>query len=224
MRENGDYVKDIAGLIEHTLLRPEATTAHIEKICREAVEYGFYAVCINPYYVPLAVSILQKTRVKVCTVVGFPLGATTTCVKVTEAREAVAAGAQEIDMVINIGALKSGDFKTVQKDIEAVVKAAEPALTKVIIETALLDEEEKKEACLLALRAGAHFVKTSTGFGPGGATVEDVVLMRKVVGSAMGIKAAGGIRELNTARAMVAAGANRIGTSNGVAIVSKKGG
>lgn len=214
---------DLNRLIDHTLLKPEATYQEIEKLCREAEEYNFAAVCVNPVHVRLAAKLLracEKTGVKVCTVIGFPLGAGVPLTKAVEVREAIANGATEVDMVINIGALKSGDYELVFRDIKAVVDAAAgQALTKVIIEACLLTDEEKIKACLLAKEAGAGFVKTSTGFSKGGATVEDVALLRKVAGQAMGVKAAGGIRDRRTAEAMVKAGANRLGTSAGVAIM-----
>ncbi|NLG79708.1 MAG: deoxyribose-phosphate aldolase [Firmicutes bacterium] len=218
--ERQGTARDLAAIIDHTLLKPEATKDQIVKLCEEAMEFGFASVCVNPTYVSLAASVLKDTPVKVCTVVGFPLGASTPLVKAVEARDAIAAGAREIDMVINVGALKSGDDDLVGWDIRAVVEAARGrALVKVILETALLTNDEKVKACLIAKAEGADFVKTSTGFGPGGATVEDVRLMRKVVGADMGVKAAGGIRTLETALAMVEAGASRIGASASVAIV-----
>jgi deoxyribose-phosphate aldolase len=211
----------IASLIDHTLLRPEATRASILQLCREARDYQFASVCVNAYWVPLAASELAGSPVLVCTVVGFPLGATSTEAKVAETEAALAAGAQEIDMVQNIGALRGGDRQVVQQDIEAVVKATHRrgAIVKVILETALLDDDQKTAACLLAKAAGADFVKTSTGFGPSGATVHDVELMRRVVGPVMGVKASGGIRTLDDLNKMVAAGATRIGSSSGVKIV-----
>lgn len=209
----------MAGYIDHTLLKPEATGDDITRLCQEAVENNFYAVCINPSYVKLAADILKVSAVKVAAVVGFPLGATTTATKAFETAEAVENGAAEIDMVIHIGALKSGDSKYVLTDIQAVVKAAKGNPVKVIIETGLLDEGEKVLACRLAREAGAAFVKTSTGFGPGGATVADVQLMRETVGPELGIKASGGVRTPGAAREMIEAGANRIGTSSGLVIV-----
>jgi len=207
---------------------PGNTTRHdIEVLCREAVDFKFITVCINPTWVALAARLLDASGVGICAVVGFPLGATTSDVKVCEARRTIADGAREIDMVINVGALKSGDRGDVQRDIEAVAAACREgsALCKAIIETGLLTGDEKAAACMLAKAAGADFVKTSTGFGPGGATTADVALIRQVVGPEMGIKAAGGIRDLAAVEAMIAAGATRIGTSAGVAIVqeSKKG-
>jgi deoxyribose-phosphate aldolase len=215
----------IASLIDHTMLRPEATRADIIKLCGEARQYGFATVCINPYWVPLAASELTGSAVKVCTVVGFPLGATSTEAKVAESAAALRAGAREIDMVINIGALRSGDTDTVKLDIQAVVRVCHDAaaIVKVILETALLDDAQKITACALAQAAGADFVKTSTGFGPAGATVQDIVLMRHAVGPGMGVKAAGGIRTLDDFRAMVAAGANRVGASASVKIVEAAG-
>jgi deoxyribose-phosphate aldolase len=215
----------IASLIDHTMLRPEATRADIVKLCGEARQYGFATVCINPYWVPLAASELAGTAVKVCTVAGFPLGATSTEAKVAEAAAALRAGAREIDMVINVGALRSGDLDTVKMDIQAVARVCHDAgaIVKVILETALLDDAQKTSACGLAQAAGADFVKTSTGFGPAGATVQDIVLMRHAVGPRMGVKAAGGIRTLDDFRAMVAAGASRVGASASVKIVEAAG-
>ncbi|MBH8597377.1 deoxyribose-phosphate aldolase [Thermoactinomyces sp. CICC 10523] len=212
--------KELAAMIDHTLLKPEATLEQIRFLCEEAKQYHFASVCVNPFWVKEAAKLLAGTDVKVCTVVGFPLGATTTETKVFETKDAVKNGADEIDMVINIGALKSGDSETVKRDIEAVVKAAEGKLVKVILETGLLNDEEIAGASKLAKEAGAHFVKTSTGFGNGGATVEAVRLMRKTVGTDLGVKASGGIRDQETAKKMVEAGANRIGASASVAIVS----
>ncbi len=216
---------DIARYIDHTNLRAYATEDDIIRLCDEAKEYGFYAVCVNPYRVRLAKERLEGTDVKVASVIGFPLGATPTEVKVFEAKKALEDGADELDMVINIGALKDGDYEYVRKDIEEVVKVAREkgAIVKVIIETCYLTDEEKVKACELAKEAGAHFVKTSTGFGTGGATVEDVRLMRQVVGPEMGVKAAGGIRTYEQAVAMIEAGATRIGTSSGVKIVEGAG-
>ena len=214
---------DIAKIIDHTLLKPEATRDQIVQLCREAREYGFAAVCVNPCYVKLAAELLRGSSVKVCSVVGFPLGATLPEVKAYEARRAIEEGAAEIDMVINIGALKSGDLELVKRDIASVVDVchAKGALCKVIIEAALLTDEEKVLACQLAKAAGADYVKTSTGFGPGGATVRDVALMRRTVGPEMGVKAAGGIRSYEAAKSMVEAGATRIGASAGVKIVQE---
>jgi len=211
----------IAGLIDHTLLKPEATPARIEVLCEEAVRYRFASVCVNPVYVPLCARLLRSTPVAVCTVVGFPLGATTTKTKVFEATQAIGNGAREIDVVISLGWLKAGDYGFVAEDLRAVVEAAhaQQALVKVIIETGLLGEREKVAACVLAARVGADYVKTNTGFLGSGASVADVALMRRVVGPAMGVKASGGIRTLADAQALIAAGADRIGTSAGVAIV-----
>lgn len=216
-----DGAAAIAARIDHTLLRPEASRDQIERLCREATEFGFASVCINPYWVPLAARLLAGTRVRVCTVIGFPLGATLTEVKAEETRRAVALGATEVDMVINLGALRSGDHEVVRRDIDAVVGAAYPrAIVKVILETALLEDDEIVRACELARDAGAAFVKTSTGFGPGGATAHHVALMRRTVGPAMGVKASGGIGTREAAEEMIAAGATRLGASAGVRIVS----
>jgi deoxyribose-phosphate aldolase len=213
----------IASLIDHTLLRPEASRSDIEKLCAEAVRFGFASVCINPWYVPLAVELVRGSAVKVCTVVGFPLGATLPRVKIYEAEEAIKLGAREIDMVQNIGALKSGEDAQVESDIRGVVEASHRggAICKVILETALLTASEKVRASLTAKRAGADFVKTSTGLSSAGATVEDVALMRAAVGEKLGIKAAGGIRTLEDLRQMVSAGATRIGASASVKIVEQ---
>lgn len=218
--------QDLAKYIDHTLLKPEATAEQIAQLCYEARKYNFASVCINPGYVKLCAELLAGSPVKVCTVIGFPLGATSTDVKAFEAQSAIQHGATEIDMVINIGALKTRDLQTVASDIREVVKASHErgALVKVIIETALLNEEEKVLACLLAKEAGADYVKTSTGFASGGATVEDVALMRRVVGPAMGVKAAGGIRTREDAENMVKAGATRLGASAGVKIVQSETG
>jgi deoxyribose-phosphate aldolase len=226
LQASGPPAGSVAGLIDHTLLKPDATQAEIETLCREAAEYRFATVCINPVWVPLGARMLRGTGVGVCTVVGFPLGATTADVKAYETRRVIFDGAGEVDMVINVGALKSGDVRTVQKDIEAVVDACRPCgvTSKVIIEAALLTDEEKITACTLAKAAGADFVKTSTGFARGGATAADVALMRRVVGASMGVKAAGGVRDLTGAQAMVDAGATRIGASAGVRIVQESAG
>ena len=210
---------EMAGFIDHTILKPEAKSADIEKLCAEARQYGFYSVCINPVWVPLAVHSLKGSRVKVCTVCGFPLGANARGTKSNEARLAVEQGAAEVDMVVNIGALKSQDLKTVHQDIAAVVKVSSGALVKVIIETCLLTDEEKILACLIAKSAGAHYVKTSTGFSTGGATEKDIELMRLTVGPQLGVKASGGVRSLEEANKMILAGASRIGTSSGVKIM-----
>jgi deoxyribose-phosphate aldolase len=210
-------------LIDHTLLKADASEDQIRQLCKEAVEYSFCSVCVNPYFVELCAELLKGTDVLVCTVVGFPLGATLTAVKVLETQLALRDGASEIDMVINIGALKSGDRGTVQRDVEMVAKTCQQggAVLKVIIEAAMLTDDEKKIACRLAVDAGADFVKTSTGFGPGGATIEDVALMRRTVGPDIGVKAAGGIRTYAQAMQMIAAGATRIGASSGVKIVEE---
>lgn len=217
---NSFFDKELAGIIDHTLLKPEAAPVDIQKLCQEAREYRFFSVCINPVFVPLAKKELAGSPVKVCTVIGFPLGATSAFAKAAEARDAAAWGADELDMVIRIGALKSGLDQEVHSDIAAVVDAAGGRLVKVIIETALLTDAEKKTACKIAVEAGAHFVKTSTGFSRGGATVEDVKLMRAMVGSEIGVKASGGIRDRETALRMVEAGASRLGLSAGVAVVT----
>jgi deoxyribose-phosphate aldolase len=211
---------EMAQYIDHTLLKPDATLDALTKLSAEAISYGFKAVCVNSGNVADMAGKLQGTGVAVCTVVGFPLGAMQTRAKAFEAENAVAEGAAELDMVLNVGALKSGDLKTVEADIKAVRKVAESQIVlKVIIETGLLTTDEKIKACEITKNAGADFVKTSTGFSGGGATVEDVALMREVVGQKMGVKASGGIKDWSTAVAMVKAGANRIGTSSGIVIV-----
>lgn len=210
----------LSSYIDHTVLKANATRADIEKLCREAELYSFASVCINPCHVKYAKSLLKDSQVKVCTVVGFPLGAMTSAAKAFEAEEAVKNGADEIDMVINIGALKDGDASFVEEDIRTVKKACKDKLLKVIIEACLLTDEEKITASMCAKRAGADFVKTSTGFSTGGACIEDVRLMRKTVGNEMGVKAAGGVRTREDALLMIEAGATRIGTSAGVSIVS----
>ena len=212
----------LAQYIDHTLLKPDATKEDVMKLCEEAKRYSFASVCINPSFVKLAKEQLQNSTVKVCTVIGFPLGATTTISKVMETRDAIANGALEIDMVINVGAIKAKQWDIVKQDIEAVREASTGYILKVILETALLTDEEKVLACDIAKDAGADFVKTSTGFGPGGATEHDVALMRKIVGPDIGVKASGGIRDYNTAIKMIEAGATRIGASASVAIVQKK--
>jgi deoxyribose-phosphate aldolase len=213
--------REIAALIDHTLLRPDATMADIRKLCQEARQYGFVTVCVNSHWVPLAAQELKEEAVKVCAVVGFPLGGCATHVKLAETEWAIRAGAREIDMVINIGELRGRNGEAVRSDIAAVAVAAHShgAIVKVILETALLDSSQKVEACALAKQAGADFVKTSTGFGPGGATAADIALMRQTVGPDIGVKASGGIRTLEDLESMVAAGATRIGTSSGVKIV-----
>jgi deoxyribose-phosphate aldolase len=213
--------QSIANLIDQTLLKPEATADDVARLCSEAAENKFCSVCVNPHWVRLAKSALSGSPVKVCTVIGFPLGATRYTVKIHEAHTALTEGAAEIDMVQNIGALRSGDLTTVQDEIGAIAALAhaEKALLKVILETCLLTEEQKRTACRLAIEAGANFVKTSTGFSTAGATEDDIRLMRGVVGPAIGVKASGGIRSLDALRRMIAAGANRIGTSSGVQIL-----
>lgn len=213
--------QSIAASIDHTMLRPDATAADIRKLSREARKYSFASVCVNPYWVPLVAAELSGSPVKVCTVVGFPLGANATATKVAETESAIRQGAQEIDMVINIGELRGGNFEAARQDIKAVVDAAHHggAIVKVILETALLDDNQKAIACTLAKLAGAEFVKTSTGFGPHGATVHDVALMRQAVGADMGVKASGGIKTLEDLKNMAAAGATRIGASASVKII-----
>ncbi|MEI3606963.1 deoxyribose-phosphate aldolase [Pseudogracilibacillus sp. SE30717A] len=213
--------KRIASMIDHTLLKPEATKEDIVKLCEEAKQYEFATVCVNPSWVRIACKELTGSNVGITTVIGFPLGATSTFTKVAETRDAIASGATEVDMVIQIGALKSGDDQAVLDDMKQVVWAAnKEAVVKVIIETGFLTDEEKERACLLAKKAGVDFVKTSTGFGPGQATVEDIRLMRTTVGPEMGVKASGGVRDQETAEAMIVAGANRIGASAGITIVT----
>lgn len=210
-------------LFDHTILKADATKAEVAKICEEAKEYQFMSVCVNSCYTAFAAQQLADSKVKVCTVVGFPLGQMSTRAKAAETKIAVEEGADEIDMVINVGALKSREYDIVLKDIKEVKDACGQALLKVIIETCLLTEEEKEKACLLAKEAGADFVKTSTGFSTGGATAKDVALMRKTVGEDMGVKASGGIRSRETAEEMVNAGASRMGTSATVAICRQEG-
>ncbi|MBS5883270.1 deoxyribose-phosphate aldolase [Clostridium sp.] len=211
--------KDLARMIDHTILKADATEMEVEKLCTEALEYNFASVCINPSMVEKAANMLKGSDVKVCTVIGFPLGATTTEVKAFETEDVIKKGATEVDMVINIGKLKEGNIEYVKKDIEAVVNAAKgKALTKVIIETCLLTDEEKVTACKLSKEAGADFVKTSTGFSTGGATASDIKLMRETVGPNLGVKASGGVRSLEDAMAMIENGATRIGASASIAI------
>ena len=218
--------REVAALIDHTLLKPDATANDIERLCREAAEFRFATVCVNPTWVAFCARLLRGTGVGICSVVGFPLGATTPDAKQYETRRAIFDGATEIDMVLNVGALKSGDLRLVEQDIEGVTSACRQAgvVSKVIIEAALLTDEEKVTASTLTKAAGADFVKTSTGFGPGGATIGDVMLMRRVVGDTIGVKAAGGVRDLEQMRAMVAAGATRVGASAGVRIVKESRG
>lgn len=214
-------VKHVEKYIDHTYLKPDATTKEIAKLCAEAKEHGFYSVCVNGAWVPFCVHALEGTPVKVAAVVGFPLGAGSSASKAFEAAEAAKAGAAEIDMVLNIGWLLEGRQNDVRADIKAVVDAVKgQALVKVIFETGYLSQEQKRQACVLSEEAGAHFVKTSTGFGPGGATAEDIELMRASVSRAVGVKASGGVRDYETAVKMILAGANRLGTSSGVAIVT----
>lgn len=216
-------MSSLANLIDHTALKPDTTKEQIKQLCREAAENKFASVCVNPSYVRLCSLLLKDSGVKVCTVIGFPLGATSTFVKVSETIEAIANGATEVDMVINVGAVKSGDFYYVRKDIQGVVNAAKgKALVKVILETCLLTDEEKVECCKICKDEGADFVKTSTGFSTGGATVADIKLMRKTVAPDLGVKASGGIRDYETAKAMVEAGASRIGASASIAIINKE--
>lgn len=218
-KEENPKEETLASKIDHTLLKPDATRAEIEKICAEARDNHFATVCVNSSHVALAAELLKGSQSKAIAVVGFPLGAASSAAKAFETQEAIRAGAQEIDMVIQIGALKSKDYATVWADIMQVVEAAAPYPVKVILETSSLTQDEKIIACALAKAAGAAFVKTSTGFGSGGATVEDIALMRKIVGPEMGVKASGGIRTFEDATRMIAAGANRIGASASVAIV-----
>lgn len=213
---------NLAKVIDHTLLKPVATRAQIEKLCAEARQYGFASVCVNPCWVPLCAELLKNSGVAVCTVIGFPLGATTTEAKAFEASDALQNGAGELDMVLNIGALKSGDYETVRQDVRAVREAGDDFILKVIIETSELTRDEKVKACELAAEAGADFVKTSTGFASGGATVEDVRLMKASVPSGVQVKASGGVRTRADVDAMLAAGATRVGASAGVSIIEGK--
>jgi len=218
----GSVATDLGRYIDHTLLKPDATKEALRKLCEEARKYGFYSVCVNSANVKFCKSLLAGSRVKVVAVVGFPLGAASTGAKAFEAREAIRDGAEEIDMVINIGELKSKNFLVVFEDIRKVVEAAHPRPVKVILETGMLDEEEKVVACVLSKTAGARFVKTSTGFGPGGATAEDVALMKRIVGPSVEVKASGGVRDQQGALKMLQAGATRIGASASIAIVTNK--
>lgn len=213
--------RTIASLIDHTILKPDAVREEIRTVCAEALQYGFASVCVNSFWTPFVASELRGSAVRVCTVAGFPLGAASTVAKVAEMRAAIADGAQEIDMVINVGALRGGEIDIVEADIRAVADACHDhgAILKVIIETAVLNDEEKVAACNLAVSAGADFVKTSTGFSRSGATTEDVALMRRTVGPSIGVKASGGIRTFRDLQAMVAAGASRIGASASVRIL-----
>jgi deoxyribose-phosphate aldolase len=220
--EQGNFDPELARMIDHTLLKPEATKQEIEKLCAEAKQYHFASVCINPSYVKLSAQLLRDTDVKVCTVIGFPLGATSSATKAFETDQSIKDGAREVDMVVNIGLLKSAEYELVREDILAVVSTAHKygVLTKVIIETGLLTDEEKVKVCVLAKNAGADFVKTSTGFAKGGATAGDIALMRKVVGPDLGVKASGGVRSQEQALALIASGADRIGASASVKIVT----
>jgi len=218
----GGLPSELAGYIDHTLLKPEATREEVHTLCDEAKEHGFAAVCVNPTWVRAAKARLRGTAVRTVAVIGFPLGAGTPAAKACEAQDAARAGAEELDMVLNIGALRSGDFALVEQDIRAVVQAAAPVPVMVILETSKLDDEEKVIGCALSKVAGAAFVKTSTGFGGGGATGEDIELMRRVVGDELGVKASGGVKTRDDACAMIAAGATRIGASASVAIVTGK--
>jgi deoxyribose-phosphate aldolase len=221
MNQNEFSPASLAKYIDHTILKPEASEADVRKVCDEAKECQFASVCVNPSYIAFVAELLSGSGVKPCVVVGFPLGATTPEVKAEETCKVVSLGAEEVDMVVNIGATKSGKWDLVEKDIEAVVNAAKGnAIVKVIIETCLLTDDEKVKVCTIAKNVGADFVKTSTGFSTGGATVEDVRLMRQTVGPEMGVKASGGVRDYETAVAMIQAGATRLGTSSGVKIVS----
>ncbi len=221
MNRNKNTESEIARIIDHTLLKPDATAEQIQQLCQEALTYDFASVCVNPTWVPLSADLLHDASPAVCTVIGFPLGANLPEVKAFETKACIEQGAQEVDMVINVGALKSGDLDLVERDIKGVVQAAGGVTVKVIIETALLTEEEKITACKLSQSAGADFVKTSTGFSGGGATVADIELMRRVVGPDMGVKASGGIRNAADARAMIAAGATRLGVSSGIQIMQE---
>lgn len=218
----GGNMDNILAAIDHTALKADTKKDQIHELCKEAIEYKFAAVCVNPYHISTCKELLKDTDIKIATVIGFPLGANTKETKAFETKNAIENGAQEVDMVINIGALKDKDYEKVREDIAAVVGAAgDKALVKVIIETSLLDQDEKIKACELAKEAGADFVKTSTGFSTGGATIQDVKLMRETVGEDMGVKASGGIRDLETARGMIQAGASRIGASSGVKIAEE---
>jgi len=211
--------QSLAKYIDQTLLKPETTQDQILALCKQASAFSFFGVCVNSCWIPLVRHELERTDVAIVSVVGFPLGAMTSLAKAFETEQAIKLGAHEIDMVINIGKLKSGNFKAVQEDIKSVVTAAEKTLVKVIIETALLTQEEKEIACKISVEAGAQFVKTSTGFNGGGATIEDLQLMRKIVGPEIGVKASGGVKTVEQAWAMIKAGANRIGTSSGAELV-----
>lgn len=212
---------EINRMIDHTLLKSESTREQIKSLCDEALEYNFKSVCINPFWVSYANDILKDSEVSVCTVIGFPLGANTTSMKATEAREAILNGADEVDMVINVGLLKSKEYDLVEEDIKAVVEESKDKVVKVIIETCLLSDEEIVKACEISMKSGADFVKTSTGFNSAGAKAQDVNLMRKTVGDTLGVKASGGIRDLKTAREMIENGAARLGVSAGIEIIKE---
>lgn len=212
---------EINRMIDHTLLKSESTREQIKSLCDEALEYNFKSVCINPFWVSYANDILKDSEVSVCTVIGFPLGANTTSMKATEAREAILNGADEVDMVINVGLLKSKEYDLVEEDIKAVVEESKDKVVKVIIETCLLSDEEIVKACEISMKSGADFVKTSTGFNSAGAKAQDVNLMRKTVGDTLGVKASGGIRDLKTAREMIENGATRLGVSAGIEIIKE---
>lgn len=212
---------EINRMIDHTLLKSESTREQIKSLCDEALEYNFKSVCINPFWVSYANDILKDSEVSVCTVIGFPLGANTTSMKATEAREAILNGADEVDMVINVGLLKSKEYDLVEEDIKAVVEESKDKIVKVIIETCLLSDEEIVKACEISMKSGADFVKTSTGFNSAGAKAQDVNLMRKTVGDTLGVKASGGIRDLKTAREMIENGASRLGVSAGIEIIKE---
>jgi deoxyribose-phosphate aldolase len=222
MNTGTDYTPaEVAAMIDHTILKADATKEEVLQICREAKQYQFATVCVNAGWVAVAADELKGSGVGITTVVGFPLGATTTASKAAEAKFAIADGATEVDMVLNIGLLKSGDLEGVQRDVAGVAEAVKGlAVLKVILETGLLTDEEKVAACEICVKAGADFVKTSTGFGKGGATVEDIALMRRTVGPDLGVKASGGVRDRETALQMISAGATRIGASSGIAIVT----
>lgn len=214
--------QSLAAYIDHTLLKPESTKQQVRKLCEEALEHHFFAVCVNSWMIPTCREILKTTKIQIASVVGFPLGASETSIKSFETTRAFNIGAHEVDMVLNVGALKAQEYSYVEKEIQSVVRAAEGKIVKVIFETCLLTEEEKKKACELSLNAGAHFVKTSTGFGSGGATLADVKLMKAAVGTKAQVKASGGIRDFEAAAKMIAAGATRLGTSAGVTLIKGK--
>lgn len=220
MKESTPIIKNLSSFIDHTLLKPDATKKDIRLLCEQALEHQFYAVCVNSAMISTCREILKNTKVKIASVIGFPLGACESSVKSYETTRAFNLGANEVDMVINIGALKAGEFDFVEKEIVSVVRAAEGNIVKVILETSMLTTEEKIKACELSVNAGAHFVKTSTGFGGGGATLEDILLMKNSVGAKAAVKASGGIKNYAQAAALIEAGATRLGTSSGVLLVS----